>query len=91
MRTFYAATALGLAMLVGAAFGTTASAQYGSSPTMGYYGAGNPPVERQTPSKYPPSWYYNPYTDHQGQCAQGSDGGGPRQCEKNIQPSTPLR
>jgi hypothetical protein len=90
MRKFNAATALRLAILVGVAFGTTASAQYSPSSTTGY-GAGNPPVERPTPAKYPPSWYYNPYTDHQGQCAQGSDGGGPRQCEKNIQPSTPLR
>jgi len=91
MRTLSAVTAPGLAMLVGAGFGATASAQYLPSPTTGYYGAGNPLAERQTPGKHPPSWYYNPYTDHQGQCAQGSDGGGPRQCEKNIQPSTPLR
>ena len=91
MRTLSAATAPGLAMLVGAGFGTPASAQYLPSSTTGYYGSGNPPVERQTPGKYPPSWYYNPYTDHSGQCAQGGDGGGPHQCERNIQPSTPRR
>jgi hypothetical protein len=91
MRAFNAVAALAPAMLVGAGFGTTASAQYSPSLTTGYYRAGNPPVEKQTPGKYPPSWYYNPYTDHSGQCAQGSDGGGPHQCERNIQPSTPLR
>jgi hypothetical protein len=46
-----------------------------------------PPVARQ---KYPPSWYYDPYTNGSSVCPEGGSGLDPK-CNVLIPPSYPAR
>jgi len=40
---------------------------------------------------YPPSWYYNPYTQGYSACPQGEGRDGPGYCRQAMPPTLPLR
>jgi hypothetical protein len=67
-----------------------AKAQY--PPPTGPQSLGVPPVSAQPISrqKYPPSWYYDPYTNGSSVCPEGGAGLDPK-CNVLIPPSYPAR
>ena len=75
------------ALFLLAAIPANAEVQY-YSPQAPQPPAKAPPAARP---KYPPSWYYDPYTNGSTVCPQGDQYGGPEQCKRLISPSYPAR
>jgi hypothetical protein len=67
-----------------------AKAQY--PPSTGSFPQSAPSVSTQPTArqKYPPSWYYDPYTDGSSVCPEGGTGLDPK-CNVLIPPSYPAR
>jgi hypothetical protein len=76
------------AFLIAVTTASSADAQYGSSvaPTPTSPPANPLPAAR---TKYPPSWYYDPYTDGSSACPQGGEN--EPKCNVLIPPSYPAR
>lgn len=76
------------AFLIAVTMASSANAQYGSPSVV----ASIPPQANPVPAartKYPPSWYYNPYTVDSPACPQGGDD--MPKCKVLIPPSYPAR
>lgn len=80
-----------IALLIAVATATNANAQYGQPgvPQTPTAPSATNPVSSPKP-KYPPSWYYDPYTNGSTACPEGGEDLEPK-CNALLPPSYPGR